>query len=105
MDNHISFKKIFSDSNFTIYGIADVDASSLEIPFIGRVRAGFPSPATDFEEDRIDLNKELIKNPLSTFFVKVEGDSLSDLGIFDGDTMLVDKSLEIMKLYQREMFE
>ena len=69
--------------------------TSLERPYIGEgVKAGFPSPAEDFTEVSIDLNLELLKNPSSTFFCRVSGDSMQDIGIADGDLLIVDKSLE-----------
>jgi DNA polymerase V len=58
------------------------------------VKAGFPSPAEEYEENPIDLNKELIKNPPSTFFCRVDGVSMQDLGIDDGDLLVVDRSVE-----------
>ena len=58
------------------------------------VSAGFPSPANDFLETKIDLNKELSKNPLATFYVKVKGNSMIDSGINDKDVLVVDRSLE-----------
>lgn len=58
------------------------------------VSAGFPSPADDYVEKTLDLNEHLIKNPPATFFVKVTGDSMVDAGIFDGDLLVVDRSLE-----------
>ncbi len=64
-------------------------------PYIsGGVSAGFPSPAADFTESNIDLNKELSKNPLATFYVKVNGNSMIDAGINDKDILVVDRSLE-----------
>lgn len=60
----------------------------------GGISAGFPSPAADFSEKGIDLNKALIKNPSSTFYGRVNGDSMKDLGIEDGDLLVIDKSLE-----------
>jgi DNA polymerase V len=69
--------------------------TAIKVPFVdGEVKAGFPSPADDFAEVSIDLNKELLRNPSSTFFTKVSGDSMKDLGISDGDMLVVDKSLE-----------
>ena len=69
--------------------------TSLERPYIEEgVKAGFPSPAEDFTEVSIDLNLELLKNPSSTFFCRVSGDSMQDSGIADGDLLIVDKSLE-----------
>ena len=72
-----------------------VDSSSeLDIPLMGTgVSAGFPSPADDFLDISIDLNKTLIKNPDATFYVKVDGISMKDAGIDDGDLLIVDKSL------------
>lgn len=69
--------------------------STIELPLyeIG-VKAGFPSPAEDFPESRVDLNKALIRNPESTFLCRVDGDSMKDIGIFDGDLLVVDKSIE-----------
>lgn len=70
-------------------------AKSLKIPFIESVvKAGFPSPAEDFTELSIDLNMELLKNPSSTFFCRVSGDSMQGVGINDGDLLVIDKSLE-----------
>ncbi|KAB1156875.1 LexA family protein [Flavobacterium luteum] len=69
--------------------------SEIRIPYIKEgVSAGFPSPATDFTENNIDLNKELCKNPLSTFYIKVKGNSMINAGINDKDILIVDKSLE-----------
>ncbi|WP_373060191.1 LexA family protein [Zunongwangia sp. H14] len=58
------------------------------------ISAGFPSPADDHLEDRIDLNRELIRNKDSTFFGRVEGDSMKNAGIEHGDLLVIDKSLE-----------
>lgn len=69
--------------------------SELRIPYItDGVSAGFPSPATDFMETNIDLNKELSENPLATFYIKVKGNSMIDAGINDKDVLIVDRSLE-----------
>ena len=67
----------------------------MELPFFtARVQAGFPSPGDDYVESNLDLNQLLIKNPSATFFVKVEGESMSDAGITTGDTLIVDRALE-----------
>ncbi len=58
------------------------------------VKAGFPSPAEDHKEIKLDLNKELIKNPASTFFARVSGESMINDGINDGDILVIDKSCE-----------
>lgn len=59
------------------------------------VAAGFPSPADDYLERSLDLNELLVNHPDATYFLKVEGDSMVDAGIFDGDIVLVDRSLEV----------
>lgn len=58
------------------------------------VSAGFPSPADDYVQERIDLNEYLIKHPAATFFAWANGDSLIDIGIKDKDLMIVDRSLK-----------
>lgn len=64
------------------------------VPFFSdRVPCGFPSPATDYVEQRIDLNALLVQHPSSTYFVKAAGDSMIDAGIGDGDLLVVDSSL------------
>ena len=64
---------------------------SVELP---EIKAGFPSPAQDYVENGIDLNRELVKNPSSTFFGRARGSSMEGAGIFDGDLLIIDKSLE-----------
>jgi DNA polymerase V len=54
--------------------------------------AGFPSPAEDYLEERIDLTRELVRNPASTFLARVRGDSMVDAGLRDGDLILIDRS-------------
>ncbi len=67
----------------------------IEIPFyLSKVSAGFPSPGEDFIEDKIDLNKLLIKKNASTYFVKVVSKNMIEAGIFPGDLLIVDRSLE-----------
>lgn len=58
-----------------------------------RISAGFPSPAADYEDRRLDINEYLVRNPVSTFFFSVEGDSMQGAEIFDGDILVVDKSI------------
>ena len=66
----------------------------LTIPFyLHKVGAGFPSPATDYIEDDIDLNSHLITNAPATFIIRVQGKSMTNAGIYDGDLLIVDKSL------------
>ena len=67
----------------------------LEIPFVDEgIKAGFPSPAQDYIERSIDLNKVVIKNPSSTFFARVDGNSMENTYIMDGDIAVIDRSLE-----------
>ena len=64
------------------------------LPFhLNKVGAGFPSPATDYVEDDIDINACLIKNIPSTFLIRVQGKSMNSIGIHDGDLLVVDRSL------------
>ena len=58
------------------------------------VHAGFPSPAQDYMNSFIDLNKELVRHPAATFYARVVGDSMVDAGVEEGDVLVVDKSLE-----------
>ncbi|EGT3627584.1 translesion error-prone DNA polymerase V autoproteolytic subunit [Morganella morganii] len=62
--------------------------------FSSLIAAGFPSPAQDYVEQTLDLNELCIKHPAATFFVKVQGDSMIDAGIFSGDILVVDRSLQ-----------
>ncbi|KKO45765.1 UV protection and mutation protein [Arsukibacterium ikkense] len=65
------------------------------IPFYSDpVKAGFPSPAQDYVERTLDLNELCIKHPNATFFVRVCGDSMIEAGIFDGDVLVVDRSID-----------
>ena len=67
----------------------------LKLPFyIHKVGAGFPSPATDYIEDDVDLNSHLIKNAPATFVIRVQGKSMSNVGIYDGDLLVVDRSID-----------
>lgn len=66
----------------------------LNIPlFLERVSAGFPSPAEDYVEKTLDLNELCIQHPASTFFVRVQGESMTGVGIFPHDVLVVDRSL------------
>ncbi len=68
--------------------------ASMELPlYETSVPAGFPSPAEEYLGEKLDLNEYLIKNPIASFFAKVEGDSMVDAGIFEGDLVVVDRSL------------
>jgi DNA polymerase V len=62
--------------------------------YASHVPAGFPSPADDHLDKKIDLNEHLVQNPAATFFIKVAGDSMIDCNIHDGDVLIVDRSVE-----------
>lgn len=65
----------------------------IELPLVeATISAGFPSPADDYSEARLDLNKELISNESATFYARVRGDSMTLAGISDGDLLIIDKS-------------
>ena len=68
--------------------------SQLALPLYGsRVPAGFPSPADDHIEGKLDLNLHLIRRPAATFFIRAQGESMRDAGIFDGDLLVVDRGI------------
>lgn len=62
--------------------------------FLSTISAGFPSPADDYIDKRIDLNKSLIKHPAATFFVRAKGESMTNSGISNNDLLIVDRSIE-----------
>ncbi len=66
----------------------------VSLPIFEGLRAGFPSPAADYENDTLDFNRDFIQHPESTFYGRVRGDSMKDAGITEGDILVVDKSLE-----------
>ena len=66
----------------------------LELQFAPTIKAGFPSPADDYTHDSIDFNRDLIRNPDATFYGRVDGDSMIEAGICDGDIAVIDRSVE-----------
>jgi len=70
------------------------EESDLNVPLLGEVRAGFPSPAGDYMELRLDLNRELVRNPDATFYARVRGKSMIHAGLDEGDVLVIDRSLE-----------
>ena len=86
-------KELYKTAHLDLYS-ANTD-TSLKLPLVDEsIKAGFPSPASDFLDLSIDLNKELIKHPYATFYGRVKGESMKDAGINDGDLLVIDKSLE-----------
>ncbi len=72
-----------------------LNSPKLSIPLASEhIAAGFPSPADNYIDKGIDLNEELIHHPISTFFLRVKGESMSNAGILNGDLLIVDRSLE-----------
>ena len=61
--------------------------------FLDKISAGFPSPATDYMENKLDLNEYLIKHPAATFIVKTSGSSMINADIYSGDLLIVDRGL------------
>ena len=73
----------------------DIEGSLTPVPYLlSRISAGFPSPADDYIENNLSLSELLIRNHLSTFLMKTSGDSMTDVGINDGDILVVDRSIE-----------
>ncbi|WP_392560372.1 LexA family protein [Orbus mooreae] len=73
-----------------------VDAATINLlPLVDTpVRAGFPSPADDYLEAKLDLTEHLVKHPSATYYIRAMGDSMVDYGIYSGDLLIVDRSLE-----------
>lgn len=70
------------------------EAKVIPLPFyLDRISAGFPSPADDYIDAELDLNRYMIRNPPDTFMVRVKSDALADAGILDGDVLIVDRSI------------
>ncbi len=91
MTVHRQFKKSASIKEIHAFTRKTTTARPL---FLSGVSAGFPSPADDYLDRKLDLNEHLIKNPAATFFVRVAGDSMTGTGINDDDILIVDRSLE-----------
>jgi DNA polymerase V len=86
-------KKLYNTNTLEIYA-ADT-TTAVKLPLVeGGISAGFPSPAEDFLDNSIDLNKEFVRNPSSTFYGRVRGDSMVNAGLNEGDLLIIDKSLE-----------
>ncbi|WP_372794016.1 LexA family protein [Lutibacter sp.] len=86
-------KKIIDTNNLTIYSPEKTELK--ERPIVNEdISAGFPSPAEDFKEVRISLDKELVKNEEATFYARVRGNSMIDANIEDGDLLVIDRSIE-----------
>lgn len=83
-----------SNKEIRLHFITPDTSTRIDIPMAGSsVTAGFPSPADDHMEMPLDLNRSLVRNPAATFFARVDGDSMKDDCINDGDLLVVDKSI------------
>ncbi len=89
------FLTLWSKSSMGNIKIFDSSFSqSRELSFAPAIKAGFPSPAEDYNRDSLDFNRDLIRHPESTFYGRVSGDSMCDAGINDGDIAVIDKAIE-----------
>ncbi len=77
-----------------ITALTDAALDGIELELAEAIHAGFPSPAADYAGERIDLVKEMNPHPESTFYATVSGESMVDAGIFDGDIIVIDRSLD-----------
>ena len=66
----------------------------LKLQLAQAIKAGFPSPAEDYRRDSLDFNRDLIKHPEATFYGRVQGDSMIEASICDGDIAVIDRSVE-----------
>jgi DNA polymerase V len=85
--------QIHKSGTLEFFSVSTEEALDLPMTEAG-IHAGFPSPAEDFTDISIDLNRELIRNPSATFYARVKGNSMLDAGIHDGDLIIIDKSME-----------
>lgn len=88
----MKIQNIHRSENLDLFAL-DISKSNEITQVNAEVKAGFPSPAGDFIFDTIDLNRELIKDPDTTFLARVSGNSMQDMRIYDGDLILIDRSI------------
>jgi|GEM_PF-994542 len=88
------FEQLADQAGNSIRPAAKDEREQGGLMYVAVAPAGFPSPAHEYLENRLDLNQHLIKHPAATFFVRVSGDSMIGAGIFPGDMLIVDRSLE-----------
>lgn len=94
-ERFLKHREIMDKQEIRLTFITPDTSSEIDVPLAGSgVSAGFPSPADDHLEPPLDLNRALIRNPAATFFARVDGDSMKDDCINDGDLLVVDKSVE-----------
>jgi len=71
------------------------DAKRLKLPYFEGLAAGFPSPAGDYQHESLDLNEKFVRHPEASYYVRVKGESMVGLGLFEDDICLVDRQEEI----------
>lgn len=88
--------KLLRSSTLRLVGVADAPSGPRDgLPlYLSPVKAGFPSPADDFIDRKLDLHEHLVRNQAATFFLRAQGDSMLGAGIHDGDLLIVDRSVE-----------
>ncbi len=86
--------KVINELRVVEISLPAADSTHLVPAYLSCVQAGFPSPADDYIENQLDLNGLVVQHPHSTFFVKVEGESMADANIHTGDILVVDRSLQ-----------
>jgi DNA polymerase V len=91
--NQTKLKRIYKKKELDFFSLESDTPMKLPL-FDSKISAGFPSPAEDYVELKLDLNEHLIQHPAATFFVKVSGHSMKEAGIHDGDMLIVDRALE-----------
>ena len=90
----MKLKSLYKTKKLELY--TSDTSTTLNMPYFENgVSAGFPSPAEDHMHSKIDLNNLLIENPSATYYVRVNGDSMSGAGILSGDLLIVDRSIEV----------
>lgn len=77
-----------------LYTFSPAIPMGIELGIAEELHAGFPSPAQDYAGDTIDLAREMVRHPESTFYARIAGNSMQDAGINDGDIVVIDRSLE-----------
>ena len=77
-----------------LHSLTTAHPTGLELELAEQIHAGFPSPAEGHMGETIDLARELVRHPESTFYARISGDSMRDAGIFNGDIVVIDRSLE-----------
>lgn len=100
---------IFANSMAKIHILPSEFSNELSLQFAPGIKAGFPSPAQDYRHDTLDFNRDFIRHPEATFYGRVDGDSMIDAGINDGDIAVIDRSLvasdgDVIVAYVNEEF-